>query len=298
MPISFACPHCGHRTEVAEQFAGQSGPCARCGQTISIPRAAGPGQPGAPAARSGGSGVGIVLGVVGAVLVVLLLCGGVVAALVYSGFSAARQAGQRTASANNLRQIGIALHNYADVYQSFPPAYTVDPVTGQRLHSWRVLILPFLEEAYVYDQLDLTRPWDDPVNRQFEAHMPSVYCFPAAQGTGQVTTDYMVVVGPETAFPGEQAAKMSDVYDGLSNTIAVVEVAGSTTSWMEPTDLDFAALDTAINGAPGNSISSNEPSGANVLMCDGAARFLETTIAPELVRFMLMKSDGQSVPYY
>ncbi|HSG73025.1 MAG TPA: DUF1559 domain-containing protein, partial [Planctomycetaceae bacterium] len=74
-------------------------------------------------------------------------------------------AARRWACKNNLKQIGLALHNYHDSFGTFPPAYTVD-ADGKPLHSWRTLILPFVEQQSLYDSIDLTKPWDDPANAE------------------------------------------------------------------------------------------------------------------------------------
>ncbi len=70
---------------------------------------------------------------------------------------------RRTQCRNNFKQIGLALHNYHDVYDAFPPAYTVDS-DGNRLHSWRTLVLPYIDQANVYNTIDRSKPWNDPAN--------------------------------------------------------------------------------------------------------------------------------------
>ncbi len=74
-----------------------------------------------------------------------------------------RGAARRAQCTNNLKQIALALHNYEQAYKSFPPAYTVD-ANGRPLHSWRTLILPFLEQESLYRAIDLSKPWNDPAN--------------------------------------------------------------------------------------------------------------------------------------
>src|SRR5688572_17568592 len=89
---------------------------------------------------------------------------GLLAALLLPARRSATEAARRMSCANNLRQIGIALHNYQDEFGCLPPAYTVD-AAGKPLHSWRTLILPFAEQKALYDKIDLSKPWNDPANR-------------------------------------------------------------------------------------------------------------------------------------
>src|SRR5262245_40841618 len=136
MPISYSCPHCGKQFSVAEQFAGQTGPCAACGKPITIPAAIG-GYAYKPQAASGGGGG---LAVIAIVLVVLVVfCGGAGVALLLPAVQAAREAARRAQSSNNLKQIGLALHNYHSVHNTFPPAVVTD-ASGKPLYSGRVLL--------------------------------------------------------------------------------------------------------------------------------------------------------------
>jgi hypothetical protein len=142
MPISFTCPLCGKQTMVADQFAGQTGPCGACGGTVTIPLPLpdSPLEPAAGSSRGGGSGAASVLAVVlGMLLAGALLCGGigyfVLKPALQQAQAAARQAALRTQSSNNLKQLGLALHMYHDTYLTFPPAVVTD-ADGTPLYRW------------------------------------------------------------------------------------------------------------------------------------------------------------------
>ena len=104
-------------------------------------------------------------------------------------------------SSNNLKQIGVALHNYHGVYKTLPPpAKTAD---GKPLLSWRVLILPFLEDDdNLYAQFKLDEPWDSPHNIKLLTKMPEVYAHPAdPEAAKKGLTYYQVFVGEPGGFP-------------------------------------------------------------------------------------------------
>ncbi len=246
MPISFTCPHCGKQTNVADQYAGQSGPCAGCGQTITVPgplAAATLAPAYAPPAKSSGGGVTIWV-VIGACFFGMLVCGGILVALLLPAIQAAREAARRAQCTNNLKQIALAFHNYHDTYGTFPPAYIPDE-NGQPKHSWRVLILPFLEGQQIYNQYKFDEPWNSPNNLAVTNQPMPVYSCPSSPtGTpGSTQTSYMVITGLGTVFDAGKACKLSEIIDGTSNTLMVVEVAGSGVNWAEPKDLDAQQTD-------------------------------------------------------
>ena len=296
MPISFNCPHCGTSTQVADQYAGQSGPCKSCGNTIQIPHAgAYQGKPGpAPhhAASSSSSGtiiiVVILIAVIGTVTV-----GGVLVALLLPAVQAAREAARRMQCSNNLKQVALAMHNYHDAYKAFPPAYTVD-ADGNKLHSWRTLLLPFIEQASLYDQIDLDKPWDAPENQPIAETVISNYTCPSGPDGMVPYTSYMVIVGSGTIFEDENGMAIENITDGISNTILVVEVEGQQVPWMEPTDLSLDQMQMAINGGSTES-GSNHPGGVMAALADGSVRFIADTIDPNMLRNLITRNDGQAI---
>src|SRR5262245_23505539 len=76
-------------------------------------------------------------------------------------------------SFNNLKQIGLALHAFHDVHQHLPPAFVTGP-DNRPWHSWRVLLLPFIDQAALYTRYKFDEPWDGPGNRTLLYEMPAL----------------------------------------------------------------------------------------------------------------------------
>lgn len=198
----------------------------------------------------------------------------------------------------NLKEIALAIHNYHDVYQCFPPAHIPDP-DGKPMHSWRVLVLEFMGDpkaTQLYKQYDFDQPWNSPANLALARQLPSVYRDPFRRDSNS-TTSYMVVTGPGTIFEGGNSTRFADVLDGTSNTILAVEVVNSHTAWTEPKDLDFETMPLSINATEdGNCISSTHRDGAVVAFADGSVRFLPNDLPPNILRLLIERADGQAIP--
>ncbi|NUQ63252.1 MAG: DUF1559 domain-containing protein [Pirellulales bacterium] len=292
MPIQFTCPHCGLQTNVADEYAGQSGPCARCGKTITVPPVGGGPVYAPPPKRTSGPAVLVIVLV--AALGIVVVCGGIMAALLLPAVQAAREAARRSQCTNNLKQIALAMHNYHDTYGSFPPAYLADK-NGKPMHSWRVLLLPFLEQQALYEQYNFDEPWDSPANQRIASTVVPVYNCPSNPNTSSPQTSYVMLVGPGTISDGASATKIQDIADGSSNTILVIEATGTSIGWTEPRDLDATKITFEVNEPMGGEIESLHPGGVNCAMCDGAVRFLSDTIDPKTVRGMSTISGGEAV---
>ena len=208
----------------------------------------------------------------------------------------AGHAARRAQCTNNLKQISLALLNYEAAYGCFPPAYIADE-RGRPMHSWRVLILPYMEQQPLYDKYDLNEAWDGPNNRKLAKDIPSVYGCPSDANRSNVSTftNYVAVVGPQTAWPGAKPVKIADITDGTSRTILVVEVANSGIHWMEPRDLDFTQMIHAVNPKAGRGISSEHAGGANVALVDGSVHFLSEDLPSESLRALLTRAGAEAV---
>jgi prepilin-type processing-associated H-X9-DG protein len=212
--------------------------------------------------------------------------------------SGSREASRRKTCNSNLRQICLALHAYHEIYGRFPPAYVADQ-GGKPMHSWRVLILPFMEERELYDAYDLDEPWDGPNNRKLADQCPEVFLCPSSTEAGPANVNYVAVVGPRTMWLGSESTRRSDAKDGTANTIMLVEVVKSRVHWMEPRDPDMSQLALRINPPlqPGRwGISSRHPGGAQVAMADGSVLFLSETTDWPTVEGLLKKDDGMVSP--
>ncbi len=301
MPIEFMCPHCGRQTSVADQYGGQTGPCAGCGQNITIPMAGG--APLAPvkhmgtAPATGGGKSGATVAVIAVACVFgMFVCGGILVALLLPAVQAAREAARRSQCSNNLKQIALAFHNYHDCYNTLPPAYIPDE-NGKPKHSWRVLILPFIEQSALYERYNFDESWDSPNNLAVTNTVIPVYSCPSdlAGNTVPTQTNYMVITGPKTIFDGGKAASFRDITDGTSNTLLVVEVAGSGVNWAEPIDLDASKITFPIGARNPNSTGSYHPGGLQVAMCDGAVRFISNSLAKAMWDALITKAGGETI---
>jgi type II secretory pathway pseudopilin PulG len=225
--------------------------------------------------------------------VTLLVAGGIIAvliALLLPSVSRSREAPRRSQCKNNLKQIGLALHNYLDAYKTFPPAYTVD-VNGKPLHSWRTLILPFLDQRALYESIDLSKPWDDPANEQARNTYLAAYSCPSTSGPKKEETTYLAVVCPGSCFRPGGGVRPADITDGTSNTLLVIEVPiDRAVPWMSPRDADEALI---------LSIASDShfahTGGVHSALCDGSVRFLSAQLPPATRRALITIAGGEYV---
>lgn len=146
-------------------------------------------------------------------LLIVLVIIGILIALLMPAFFQARS-GRRSPCKSNLKMIGLALHNYADVYGGFPPAYTTDE-NGEPLHSWRTLLLTFVDQAPLYNTIDISKPWDDPVNAAAMATSLQVYrCHDADVGDNMTT--YAALVGEDHFLHPDRSREIAKIEDGTS----------------------------------------------------------------------------------
>jgi prepilin-type processing-associated H-X9-DG protein len=221
----------------------------------------------------------------------------VLIALVLPAVRAAREAARRAQCACNFCGILLALHNYHSAYDTFPPAYIAD-ANGRRMHSWRVLILPWIEQKSLYDQYNFSEPWDGPNNIKLLDQMPRNFACPSWHdytSSSTTLTSYVAMTGPGTIFPVTGSTKLADVLDGTRNTLIVVEVANMNIPWTAPKDLDVRTMSYRVNDPRRPGISSKHPGGANVGFADGSTRFLRESIVPGTLRSLFTIAGGEAI---
>jgi hypothetical protein len=187
--------------------------------------------------------------------------------------------------------LSLAVARYNEKHGHFPPAYQAD-ADGRPLHSWRVLLLPYLEQVPLYKDYHFAEPWNGPHNGQLAERMPRVYAFHGDDRPGNTTTNYLAVVGPETVWPGASTISHDAIKDGSDRTILIVENRGSGIQWMEPRDLMFADMDWTLNSAKGISSKYQDPA---VAMVACSVCRLRKDITPETLRALFTINGGEPI---
>lgn len=211
-----------------------------------------------------------------------------------------REAANRMQCMNNLRQIGLAMHNYHDAMGFMPPAAFSENGTNPGL-SWRVAILPYIEHNGLYLQFKLNEPWDSTHNKKLIPQMPKTYALP-----GRVTelgvTYYRVLWGdpqkngPDTPLfekpvqgrPFQPRVNLASIPDGSSNTLMVVTAAEGV-PWTKPDEMDYLPKQKVppFGFAYGRICP--------VLLTDGSVRGMQDTISERTLRALISRAGGEPV---
>jgi nitrous oxide reductase accessory protein NosL len=199
---------------------------------------------------------------------------------------------------NNLKQIALSLHAHNDVFKFIPAAAFCSKKDGKPLLSWRVAILPFIEEDVLYRQFKLDEPWDSPHNIKLLPEMPKIYAPVGKKPKEPHSTYIQAFVGKGTAFElvpdmkfffGAKGMSIPrDFRDGTSNTIAVVEAAEAI-PWTKPGDLPYDAK------KPLPKLGGQFPGGFHAALMDGSVAFVSSKIDEETLRAMITRSGGEVV---
>jgi hypothetical protein len=295
----FTCPVCSSPVEIPPGTVERTVKCRRCKEVIAVPPAPPESAPLPPAPSErpapGKSRLPLVLLIAIPTTLVLVICCGLtsVGGLVGYKFYTARELyQQKTHSVNNLKQIALAMHNYHNTFKSLPPQALNAQGGTTPLLSWRVAILPFVEEDSLYRQFHLDEPWDSPHNKTLLSRMPKFYAAPPGLGTKDPTlTHYQVFNGPGALFDGAKSRRIADVTDGTSNTFLVVE-AEQAVPWTKPEDLAFDPK------GPLPRLGGLFEDGFHAAMADGAIRFFHNghpSAAEANLRAMVTFNGGEMI---
>jgi Protein of unknown function (DUF1559)/Domain of unknown function (DUF4190) len=224
---------------------------------------------------------GIVLGSVASLLAVAMVPA-LLTAIVQPG-----PAPRRAQFMNGLKAIALAMYQYESANGRFPPAAIFDR-DGKSLLSWRVLILPYLEQDDLYSQFRLDEPWDSPHNKPLADRAPMMFRCPSDQIPAGLTT-YQVVVDPHSMFTGLPAGVPRDtVTDGPANTLLVVEGTAPVT-WTKPEDLSLSSSDPLFH------MGSKHPGGFIAVVVDGSVQFIQNSINPRVLKGLVTRDGSEAV---
>ena len=211
-------------------------------------------------------------------------------ALILPAVQQARNAARRAQTANNIRQIMLAMHNYESAYRKLPTNFYNDE--GEALLSWRVAILPFIEQNALYEKFKLDEPWDSKNNLPLVEQMPeflkSVDLQPQMGQEGH--TNLLFVTGENMLLGQRKSCDFPDFTDGTSNTIGLVEVnSDAMVPWSKPQDYKVNPAD------PRADLGGIRPAGFYAGFMDGSVSLLPDDISPELLLKLFTPQGGEVV---
>jgi prepilin-type processing-associated H-X9-DG protein len=211
----------------------------------------------------------------------------------------AREPSPLSESRNNLKQFGLAFHNYHDTNDGLLPPGTTFDEFGRPLHGWQTFLLPYLDQQSLYERIDLTRSWSDQVNADAFSTVLYVYQNPkiaadssvdSVDAQGRALSHY---AGNRWTVGSHAAMKLSDFLDGTTNTFLAGEVTADFLPWGHPQNYRDPQL--GINKSPDGFGGLWKGRGANFLFADGSVRFLDENIAPEVLRALATPAGGEVV---
>ena len=208
--------------------------------------------------------------------------------LVGQGIIRCRVGAESVQQRNQLKQLGLSFHNYHDTHQGFPYANGSfgQPDPEKRQLSWRVYLLPYLDEAALYNSFHHDEPWDREHNKTLIGKMPAVFRVKGVDEPGK--TSIHVFTGPKSVFSGDNKPTIASITDGTSNTLLAVEAgADKADIWTKPGGLDFD---------PENPLAALGEIGETflVLFADGTVRNLSRTLELETLRKLIQRNDGEA----
>ncbi len=222
----------------------------------------------------------------------------VLVALIAPTIQQARDAARRSTSKNNLKQLGMALHNYHEIYECFPPGGIINE-NEVAYHGWFRSLMPQLDAAPYYEMINSDSPWSDPENASVFRIQYTVALMPSVKETytkeGLALLHYL---GNPNVFHRNSSVKLEDMKAGAAETWFLGEVAGNYQPWGYP--FNWRPLGSQLNAGP-DSYGRPTKDGAHFLMGDGSVRFLPNAVDPEVLQTMakappIAPSEATKVP--
>ncbi len=195
-------------------------------------------------------------------------------------------AAQKAQSSNNLKQIALAFHIYHDTNRHLPGPAILSK-DGKPLLSWRVAILPFIEQGALYKEFKPDEPWDSEHNKKLLEKMPKLYEPTRGKTKQPYTTYYQGFQGPGTALEPKAELTLRSFTDGTSNTILVVD-AGEPVPWTKPQDISFDPK------AKLPKLTGPFPDGFYAAWADGSVRWISNRYDPATLRLAIIRNDGMA----
>jgi hypothetical protein len=190
-------------------------------------------------------------------------------------------------STNNLKQIGLAFHSFHDAY-NYLPGDILDK-DGKPLLSWRVAILPYIEQNDLYNQFKTDEPWDSANNKKLIEKMPKLYA-PVRVTAKAGETFYQVFTGEDALFGPKKKPSILSITDGTSLTGMVFE-AGDPVTWSKPADMAFDQK------KPLPKLGGLFDGECLVAMCDGSVKHLRKKPDEEQMKYLIMPADGNVIDF-
>jgi hypothetical protein len=206
---------------------------------------------------------------------------------------AALESSRRAQRIRQFKQLALAMHNYHDVNKHFPASAAICDDDGKPLLSWRVAVLPYLDQAELYKQFHLDEPWDSPHNRKLVESMPAIFADPdpkLRQLAREGKTTYQVPVGADTIFHTDRGTKFREIIDGTSKTILIVEVEPArAVVWTKPEDW---AIDLQN---PRQGLQRDDRPYFTAAFADGSVQIIDATQIDEPLLRALFTRAGREV---
>jgi hypothetical protein len=195
----------------------------------------------------------------------------------------------RVKSLDKLKTISLAILNYCGSRRGFPPAYAAGK-NGKPLLSWRVLILPYVDQFNLFRQFHLDEPWDSQHNKALLANMPNIYKTPGSKVAGEYRTNYLAVRGKDTIFSGKTSCHPGAVRDGMTNTVMIVEASDAkAVEWTRPDDFEFDPQN------PSDGLVGLRDNAFLIGVADGSVRSIAVPKSPEILNAWFNKNDRKPV---